>query len=81
MGQVLLRRSCASSGCHSFYGICTQVSSRDARIFAGNFSIYLIYLRTMFVNRDVKPDNMLLDKDGHLKLADFGTCMRMNSVS
>lgn len=33
------------------------------------------------VDRDVKPDNMLLGKDGHLKLADFGTCMRMDDVS
>ncbi|KAI8369545.1 kinase-like domain-containing protein [Radiomyces spectabilis] len=44
-----------------------------ARFYAGEVLLALAYLHSKdFVYRDLKPENLLLDADGHIKITDFG---------
>ncbi|XP_068432989.1 rho-associated protein kinase 2-like isoform X2 [Clinocottus analis] len=58
-----------------------DIPEKWARFYIAEVVLALNTIHSMgFIHRDVKPDNMLLDQHGHLKLADFGTCMKMDST-
>ncbi|KAK2553677.1 Rho-associated protein kinase 2 [Acropora cervicornis] len=68
-------------GCGDLVNLMSNydIPEKWAKFYGAEVVLALDAIHSMgFIHRDVKPDNMLLDKHGHLKLADFGTCMRMD---
>jgi serine/threonine protein kinase len=49
------------------------LEEKDARFYIAEIILALKYLHNNnILYRDLKPDNVLIDFDGHIKLADFG---------
>ena len=60
-----------------FYLSNGRFSENRARFYAAEIALGLHYLHSqVIVYRDLKPENLLLDADGHIKITDFGLSKR-----
>ncbi|KAJ3328503.1 CDC42 binding protein kinase [Blyttiomyces sp. JEL0837] len=60
----------------------TAMSESEARFYVAEMLVCLSELHQLkYIHRDVKPENCLIGSDGHLKLADFGSCIRIGEAN
>ncbi len=57
---------------------CKTFVPERVRLYAAEICLALSYLHDMqFVYRDLKPENLLLDDEGHIRLTDFGLAKKI----
>ncbi|CAK1541618.1 unnamed protein product [Leptosia nina] len=76
----LVMELCNGGDLGGFLSRCSHpLSERDASFYVVEIAHALKALHGMgFVHRDVKPANILIDRCGHIKLGDFGSCARLS---
>merc|ERR1719204_175830 len=64
---------CSGGDFFGFLRIKKRFTERETRFYAGEIALALECLhKNKIVYRDLKPENMLLDSTGHIKMTDFG---------
>ncbi|KAK4405894.1 Serine/threonine-protein kinase tricorner [Sesamum angolense] len=54
----------------------------EARFYVGETVLAIESIhKHNYIHRDIKPDNLLLDRNGHMKLSDFGLCKPLDCSS
>jgi len=75
---------------HQFYSFHEYMSSRCqkrfpnpvAKFYAAEVTLALDYLHSQhIIYRDLKPENLLLDRHGHLKITDFGFAKEVPDIT
>ena len=51
------------------------LSEEESQFYGAEMVLAIEAVHNMnYIHRDLKPDNILMDNEGHLKLTDFGLC-------
>lgn len=54
------------------------IPEKDAKFYIAELVLAVEEIHNMnYIHRDLKPDNILIDENGHLKLSDFGLCKHL----